>query len=120
MISSKQLVTDLALLVNSSSIPDGLLVAAGRIGKEDLRTIAYRILSWLKIQHKWKKERGLPMNSSHSWSTALQRLLAEDACFASFLEVEGVEFRFHRSLGEEQRNELKSIANAMYNPRLIQ
>ena len=92
-----------------------------------LMIICIELLSWLKLEYKremWRmsgrvcksKPKVIPVNAS--WFELLNRLVCGEQAFSSAFELCNRELTLNKSLTESQKNTLRAMADALYNPTI--
>jgi hypothetical protein len=112
-------VNDLLDYVERGRAADWLAAIEGTIGRQRVRVVSIKVLSWLKSQNHLRTKRALDLNMAYPWCAELATVLAQDSRLAGIFVVAGNTFDFREEVSEELRNEIRAKVDADHNPRLM-
>jgi hypothetical protein len=105
--------TDFAGQAKNPAGPDPPLAGFDR---KDLRLLGMTLLSWLKMQHRFRKQRPLPIDLEFSWCQDLKRLLDVWPELGALFELSGDKCDFRDGVSEQDRWRLREQADLAYRP----
>lgn len=122
MSQAHRVLYELMAFVENGAVGPSVAPAVSRLGKQALRLLAIKVLSWLKWQAKRHamSQEVVPLSEGHevSWFKTLQHLIAEDDAFRQLLVVDDGAVRLHPALSRAEVSELLRECAAGYNPKL--
>jgi hypothetical protein len=109
------LVRALVEYANTDRVPDRLAKLDSVLGR-DLVHVAWDVIGWLSIQHRYSSDKPLAVPSDGVLHKAITTCLAVDEEFASWFMLGNYEFDFRAVVDKAARSELRSMVNELYVP----
>jgi hypothetical protein len=100
---------------NTDCVPVRLAKLDALVGR-DLVHVAWDVIAWLSIQHRYSSNRPLAVRSDDVLDKVLETCLAADTELASWFVLENWTLDFHEHVDEAARSELRTMVSELYVP----
>jgi len=112
------IILELLDFVNKGQVSEWLHHAETRLGREEVRLLAIKLLGWLKSRNRFQRNRPLALNKHRPWCRELVDWLTHDERLASLFSASEDSFDFRDDVPEELRRAIWAKVDAEYSPRL--
>ena len=114
-----QIINDMLVFINKNKIPESLVKIEKTIGRNELRVVSIKILSWLKAQNRTSNKILLSMKNEYDWCKNLKRWLTDDKFLANIFYIHNNKCDFLPTVNEDIRAEIRKKVDQNYNPPLM-
>ena len=111
--------SELLVFVETNSTPDFLVDFERKIGKRNLRLIVIKLLSWLKLLGKTKKNNSITLEPTLEWHKHLISFISETNELVEYFSVSDNKVYFGDKIQPDDYQNIVKFVSDNYNPRLF-